>query len=211
MNRLKTLVFLLAISVLTCGSIFSHELPGNEKIDAFKKSVAAEELGNYVKAINYLIVIFDDYKDDYLINLRLGWLNYLNKNYNESEKYYHEAIRISNQSIESLLGLAYPLYAAGKIDELIGVYKSILKLDPNNYRANLQLGIIYLNKNDYLNAKILFEKIKNNFPSDFSANLYLGWTYYYLGSNNKAHKLFTNALIIAPNEKSAIDGYNLTK
>jgi tetratricopeptide (TPR) repeat protein len=158
-----------------------------------------------------LIVIFDDYKDDYLINLRLGWLNYLNKNYNESEKYYHEAIRISNQSIESLLGLAYPLYAAGKIDELIGVYKSILKLDPNNYRANLQLGIIYLNKNDYLNAKILFEKIKNNFPSDFSANLYLGWTYYYLGSNNKAHKLFTNALIIAPNEKSAIDGYNLTK
>ncbi|NOX17803.1 MAG: hypothetical protein GXO87_05915 [Chlorobi bacterium] len=211
MKKLKSLFLYLIIVGLLSNTVFTRSLSSDEKINAFKKSVAAEEIANYSKAIDYMKVLYDDYKDDYLVNLRMGWLNYLNGNYNESEKYYHEAIRISNQSMESLFGLAYPLFAAGKIDELIDVYKTVLKIAPNSFRANLQLGQIYLGKKDYLNAKVLFEKTHNAFPSNFSSNLYLGWTYYYLGSSQKAHKLFTNALIAQPGEKSALEGYNLTK
>ena len=97
------------------------------------------------------------------------------------------------------------------MDELIDIYKTILQKNPNSFQANYRLGLIYLNNKDYLNAKVLFERIYNNFPSNYTGNLYLGWTYYYLGSNQKAHKLFLNALISQPNDKSALEGYNLTK
>lgn len=201
----KIMFFLLAIFiVINAQSIDS-------KIGAFKKSIAAEKLSNYNDALSYLSPLKDNFKSDYLFNLRMGWLNYLVENYDESVKYYQEAVRISQNGIEAMLGLTYPYSAQGKWSEISGIYKSILEKDALNYTANLRLGQIYLNGGDYKNAKIFLEKVYQNYQSDYEVNLSLGWAYYYLGNNKKARELFSNALIANSGDESAEKGLELTK
>jgi tetratricopeptide (TPR) repeat protein len=204
----KLVIYLLFfISVI----FYSNTIFSNEKLEAFKESIKAEEAGNYDSAIKPLETLYKNISDDYLINLRLGWLYYLKTDYELSVKYYNKAVTISDKSIESLLGLTYPLSGQSKWDEIQNVYKDILDIDDNNYSANLNLGKIYYNSASYLNAKIQFEKIYENYPSDVETNIYLGWTYYQLGNSSKAEKYFIDALINDPDNSSAAEGLKLTK
>lgn len=183
----------------------------SKKLDAFNKSIKQAQSLKYGEATKTILNIYDSFADDYLVNLRLGWLYYVTKDYKNSEKYYKKAVKLSDNSIEALLGLTLPYSAENKWDSVIEVYKKILDRDAHNYIANLRLGQIYFNNKNYLNAKVLFEVIQKDFPSDFNANLYLGWSYYYLGNSSKANRYFTNALIASPKDVSAKKGFELTK
>jgi len=182
-----------------------------EPLAAFYQSIAAEKIGNYDEAINVLTKNYADEKNNYLYNLRLGWLYYNKGDFKTSLFYYKNAIRISDNSIEALLGIAYPYSAAKNIDALKTIYKKILDKDPENYKANLNAGILYFNQGDYLNSIIFLENVIKNYPSDYSANLYLGWANYYVGGNKKAHSYFEKVLMVVPNDQSALKGYNATK
>jgi len=200
---------LLFLSLST--SYYAADKESDKRLKSFINSISEETIGNYDEAINILSDIYDQYKNDYLINIRLGWLNYLAKDYTNSIKYYKEAVRVSDRSIESLLGITYPYSAKEKWDEIKNVYKEILDIDPYNYTANVNLGKIYFGEGDYLNSKAILEKLHSNYPGDYSVNLYLGWTYYNLGSKSNAHEYFITAFIINPNDASAIEGLNLSK
>lgn len=79
--------------------------------------------------------------DDYVVQLRLGWIRYMNSEFNKSEAAYRKAIEISRQkSVEALLGLTYPLAALGEWNQVELAYLQILDLDPNHFEANLYLG-----------------------------------------------------------------------
>jgi len=201
---MKKFLFICLVSVISLNA-------QNKKLDAFTKSVEQAANLKYGEAIKTMTDIYQSYSDDYLVNLRLGWLYYVTKDYKNSEKYYNNAVKISSNAPEPLLGLTLPLSKEDKWDEIENIYKTILDKDSHNYTANLRLGQIYLNGKNYLNAKSLFEKIQSDSPSDYSANLYLGWTYYYLGNSSKANYYFTNSLISTPNDTSATQGFNLTK
>jgi tetratricopeptide (TPR) repeat protein len=191
---------------------FAVAQPNSEtKMTTFTKSVQEETLGNYQRAIQTMQEISKEYADDYLVNLRLGWLYYNAKDYEKSTRYYRESIRISNNSIEALLGITLPYAADKKWDKVEGVYRDILERDKQNYTANLHLGQIYFNAGNHVAAKTFFERVYELFPGDYESNLYLGWTYYNLGSASKAHRLFVNALILTPGSTSALEGYRLTK
>ncbi len=183
----------------------------SSKISVFNKSIAAEKIGNYDEAINVLTKNYSNEKNNYLFNLRLGWLYYVKGNYKTSEFYYKNALRISDNSIEALFGISYPYSASKKIDELKNIYNTILEISPNNYKANLNMGLLYFNQGDYLNSINFLEKVVENYPSDYSANLYLGWSNYYVGGNKKAHRYFETVLMVAPNDPSALKGINATK
>src|SRR5258708_4644946 len=76
----------------------------------FSKSYLYEYEIQYAKAIKSLQ---DLNADSYEINLRLGWLFYLNKDYFKSETYYKRAITIEASSVEARFGLVLPLSAVG--------------------------------------------------------------------------------------------------
>ncbi len=205
LKLIPILILLLAINII----------PGNtksdKKMDAFSSSIKYEGKKNYVNAIKEIQKIYSEFNEDYLVNIRLGWLYYLNGNQDESIKYYSKASRLSDNSIEALLGLTLPYAAKKDWDKVKNIYEEILSKDPNNYTANLRLGQIYLNKQDYLNAKKMFSKVYDNYPGDYTVSLYLGWTYYYLGSYSKAQELFTDTLILYPGNESAKKGLELVK
>lgn len=191
-------------------SVFAQHNSADAKLLAFNNSIEKESIGQYSDAILELINIYDKYSDEYVINLRLGWLYYLNKDYDNSIKYYNKALQFSgNQSIEAMLGVTLPLADKGDWDKVKDYYNMILDLDENNYTANLRLGQIDLNTENYLSAKSYLSKVIEMYPGDYETNLYLAWTYYYLGDKSTAYELFTEVLTLNPGDDSALKGLKL--
>ncbi len=204
-------IFISTIMLIVIFSSLLNAALKSERLEAFNKSINAEADYNYKEAIEPLLKIYDNYASDYLVNLRLGWLYYKINKFDESLRYYYKAVKISDNSVEALLGLTLPLSSQNKWDEIEDVYKRILDKDEQNYTANLNLGKYYFNTKNFLNAKIYLNKLFENYPSDYSANLYLGWTLYFLGDNSNAAEHFERALIANPGDSSAQEGLNLVK
>ena len=210
MSKLSNFILILLVLSFT-SVIYGSQISKEDRLKAFKNSIAEEEIGNYEKAIELIKVVHVENTSDYLVNIRLGWLYYLAKMNESSVKHYKEAVRISDNSIEALLGLTYPYSAMNNWSEIKSIYKKILVVDSKHYLSNLNLAKIYFNTADYLNSKIILENVFEDYPSDYAVNLYLGWTYYYLGSKSSAYDHFVTALIVNPNDASAKEGLSLSR
>lgn len=176
---------------------------------AFTKSYEFENAANYTSAIKEVKSVFN--ADDYLCNVRLGWLYYLSKNYAESIKYYDKAISLKPYAIEARFGCIKPLSAIESWDKVKAHYLQILKIDSQNTTANYWLGVIYYNRKEYGQAANLFGKVVNLYPLDYDSVIMLAWTKLNLGKTGDAKVLFNQALILRPNDNSALSGLKLIK
>lgn len=171
---------------------------------AFKESYAAETDGKYAAAIQPLMKVYSE--KSYEINLRMGWLLYLQKNYTTSRDHYRKAAGLKPYSVEARLGLAKPLAALESWDELLHTYEEVLKIDPQQVTANYWAGVIQYNRKRYEPAARHFERLVNLYPFDYDANHMLGWTYLQLGRTAESRLLFQKALLIRPGDASSISG-----
>jgi tetratricopeptide (TPR) repeat protein len=181
--------------------------PDNDLQKAFKDSYAFEKNELYNSAIDVLKGVYDE--KNYEINLRLGWLNYMYKQYDESVKYYEIAYKLMPFSIESRFGIVNPLAAQEKWDKVSEQYIAIISIDPQNTIANYRLGLNYYYKADYANAYKYFEKIVNLYPFDYNSVLMYAWSNYQLGKTKDAEILFKKVLLISPDDASAQEGLAL--
>ncbi len=171
---------------------------------AYSRSYIAENQNNYALAISEMKTIY--HSDDYVSNIRLGWLNYLAKQYNESITFYNKAIELKPYAIEARLGCVKPLSAIGNWEKVKNQYIEILKIDPLNTTTNYWLGVIHYNRKDYKSATALFEKVVNLYPLDYDSVIMLAWSKLFGNSHADAKLLFQHALIIRPNDSSATSG-----
>ena len=79
-------IFVLSFFILT-GLLSAQQTTGSQSM--FSASYNYEKNGDYKNAISSILKVYD--KDNYFINLRLGWLYYLSADYNSSKKYYESA------------------------------------------------------------------------------------------------------------------------
>lgn len=197
----KTLFSVLLVAVFT----LSTQAQAQKEIEeAFSESYTAEANGEYSQAIIGLKKYYD--KDSYEINIRLGWLNYLAGQYTESAGYYNRCAVLKPLSIEALLGLTYPTAAMGNWEQVIKTYQRILKIDKNNYTANLKLAQIYLSRKEYAKAEPYFTLLINQYPFTYDVVLNTAWNNYYLGKFRAAKVLFQKALWLNPGDASATEG-----
>jgi len=176
---------------------------------AFSDSYAKEKSGKYVDAAMALKRAYD--ADSYEINLRLGWLTYLQGQFNESLGYYNKAIDLMPYAIEPRLGVVLPASSLGNWDMVIDQYNRILTIDPNNTVTLYRLGLISYDKKDYTQAYKYFEKVVNLYPFDYQSVLMLAWTNFKLGKTRDAKILFNKALLYYPEDPSAKEGLDLIK
>ena len=176
---------------------------------AFVRSYESEQAGNYSSAINDLKSIYK--ADSYIVNIRLGWLCYLAKQYTESISYYEKSIALKPYAIEARFGCVKPLSAIESYDKVKMHYEQILKIDPQNTVASYWLGVIYFNRKDYANATKLFEKTVNLYPLDYDSVIMLAWSKLNSGKSADAKILFNQALILRPDDSSALSGLKLIK
>lgn len=203
MQILKRFTIVLFITSL-CSAAEAQTDAASQK--AFSTSYANEYNKKYADAILALNKLNED---TYEVNLRLGWLYYVNKDYTKSISHYDKAIAQMPYAIEARLGVIKPLSVTESWDKVLAQYQEILKVDPQNSTANYWAGVIYYNKKKYDQASKLFERVVNLYPFDYDATHMLAWAYLNLGRNNDAKVLFNKALLIRPSDPSALDG--LTK
>lgn len=206
-NKMETLkkLFFLGVLFLISDALEAQNI--TELQAAFSKSYIAENQNNYASAINEMKAIYKE--NDYISNIRLGWLNYLAKQYGESISYYKKAIALKPYAIEARLGCVKPLSAVENWEKVKEQYLEILKIDPQNTTTNYWLGVIYYNRKDYKSACNLFEKVVNLYPLDYDSVIMLAWSKLNNNSHADAKLLFQQALIIRPNDSSAQSGLQL--
>lgn len=212
LKKIKKLILLTFVIVVVSQISAMSETDAGKDDDlqkAFKESYEFEKNQQYSNAINVLKNVYAD--NVYEINLRLGWLYYLNKQYDESVYYYQKAIDLIPNCIEAKFGIAYPYSAQEKWDKVAEQHASILTIDPQNTLANYRLGIYYYYKADYTNSYKLFEKVVNLYPFDYSSVLMFAWTSFQLGKSREAELLFNKVLLMSPDDKSALEGLGLLK
>jgi len=206
MENLKVRVIIL----FTFLSIVAVKAQNDPKVQsAFTESYKAEAAENYSLGISSLKGVYK--ADDYPINVRLGWLFLLSKQYTESVAYYDRAIKLKPYAIEARFGMIKALNALESWDKVKEHYEAILKIDPQNTTALYWLGVLLYNRKEYDNAARNFEKIVNLYPMDYGSVIMLAWTRFYQGKKSDAKVLFNHALILSPDDASATSGLNLIK
>jgi tetratricopeptide (TPR) repeat protein len=208
METLNLKLVMLCIGLLFL--VFEIHAQGNGQLqDAFAASYASESNGEYSKAIEILRRAYKE--DSYALNIRLGWLSYMNGSFNESAAYYNKAIQLMPYSIEARLGFALPASAMGNWDQVVTRYLEILQIDPNHYLTNYRLGSIYYYREDYSTAQKHFERIANMYPFDYDAVHMFAWVNLRMGRSTEARTLFNKALLIKPGDESSKEGLSLIK
>ena len=201
MDILKYMLFawvLFPASLMAQGDIYS----------IFSKSYQLENDGQYAEAA---AVLESSRQNSYAVNLRLGWLYYQAGQYTVSLGYYSKAISLKPASVEARLGYVLPAAKLKAWSSVGAQYDAILKLDPNNYKANYYRGLMFYNMGNYKVAASYFDRMCNLYPFDYDVVILSAWNSYYLKEMVKSRLLFEQALLIQPNSSSAKEGLNLTR
>lgn len=205
METLKKLFLITFLVAFAFNLLAQNE---NRLQEAFATSYKLETEGSYTKAIDVLKTEYNE--QSYPINLRLGWLSYLNGSFTESAAYYNKAIQLMPYSIEARLGFVLPASAMGNWDHVVTRYNEILKIDPNHSLTNYRMGLIYYYREDYQTSYKYFERVANMYPFDYDAINMFAWVHLRQGKKKEAHALFHKALLIRPNDASALEGLGMS-
>jgi tetratricopeptide (TPR) repeat protein len=206
METLK-MSLILILSAFTAGNLNAQS---DIKIQAaFADSYKSELTGNYTLSVSEVRSVYQ--ADNYSTNARLGWLLFLAKQYTESVSYYDKAIKLKPYAIEARFGLIKALNALESWDKVKEQYEAILKIDAMNTTSLYWLGVLLYNRKEYDNAAKNFEKIVNLYPMDYGSIIMLAWTRLFQGKLADAKVLFNQALILSPNDSSALSGLNQIK
>jgi tetratricopeptide (TPR) repeat protein len=206
MENLK-ISLIIVLSTFLAGNLNAQT--DSKILTAFAESYKAELSSNYTVAVSEIRSVY--LADNYPMNVRLGWLLLLAKQYTESVNYYDKAIILKPYGIEARFGMIKSLNALESWDKVKEQYEAILKIDDQNTTALYWLGVLLYNRKDYDIASRNFEKIVNLYPMDYGSVIMLAWTKYYLGKKEDAKILFNHALLLSPNDTSAMSGLNLLK
>lgn len=171
---------------------------------AFEDSYKYEGQGKFKEAINSFNKAYT--ASSYEINLRMGWLYYSAGDFPTSEKYYKMAVDLAPKSIEAKFGYVLPLAAQEEWDMIVNVYKDVLAIQPFNYTANYRMGLIFYNRGEFSTGKPYLDTELTSYPFDYDVVVLCAWNYLKLGNKELATSLFKRALILVPNDPSALEG-----
>jgi len=187
----------LLLLVLIFSFVFSEASFEDIKTPYFK-SYDYEQMGKYNEAIKVLSPLYQKYPKGYTLNLRFGWLFYLDKKYNDSIKYYEKASLINPYAVDPKLGLIRVYLDTSSFEKAQTTSYELLKLDYYNYYANLYVIKALIAQEKYDIAKSIIEKMLALYPTDITFLEQLAIIYKYTNSEYK-QQLYEDILILDPN------------
>lgn len=201
LNRL-----LLILLALTGAQAFnSSPLRGQELDiqDAYYRSYGYERTEDYMNAIRALSGVFDAYPEGYTVNLRMGWLYYLNGNYANAMVHYETATRVAPYALEPKLGALLPLLAQERYGDAESQAYQIVSVDHYNYYGNLRLAVALRMQNKLAQARQIVAKMLTSYPTDTLYLTQLGLIAAAEGNDEAARATFNDVLILDPESPEA--------
>lgn len=194
---------LIAIFILFVTFISQPKLTQKQIQEAYYKSYNYEKMQDYGNAIKSIMPVYKEFPNGYTVNLRLGWLYYLNKNYANSFFYYDNAMKIAPGAVEPKLGYMLPLLAQQKYKESETVGSQILLIDYYNYYGNLRLAYTLRMEGKFSLAEKVVNKMLILYPIDVSFLTEKALLYVAQKDMENALKLFSDIIILDPENVTA--------
>ena len=200
---------------LMCGVVATLLLPAvcalgqsqeSTLAEALKTSYEAEANGDYQAAIKPLTALTASTGASYIVQVRLGWLNYCAKEWQQSIVYYNKASKLVPFAVEPLLGLMLAQQYAAKTDDAIRTAQVALRQDPNNYTAISHCAWLLFSKREFRQAASMYHKLVNLYPTDTEMLLGLGFSLKYAGDKKESAQYFNTVLLLSPNNARALEG-----
>jgi tetratricopeptide (TPR) repeat protein len=173
-------------------------------VERLKDSYTREAAGDYQGAFTALGTVRRGQAQEYLLQLRSGWLLYCLGHYQRAIQSYEAAIQRSPQSIEAKLGLILPLMANGTWDEVERVARLVLRSDPNNFTANRWLIESYLAQGHPREASDVAERLIEKFPADPTIMELLARSRSARMDRTGAREAYQRLLLLSPSNMAAL-------
>lgn len=116
--------------------------------------------GDFPKAIELLKQSVDKNPGDARSVVTLAEFYEQNRDYNNAADTWKEALPLTNDNPKVRRALANDLFAAGRMDEALGVYQQMAKDDPKAADVQLQILKIYERKHDFPKAQEALDKLR---------------------------------------------------
>jgi tetratricopeptide (TPR) repeat protein len=194
----------LTVVALLVASWHAHgEGAGSAAIPALYQSSYALEAANDIGgALAKARDIVRRDPDDYVGQLRVGWLLYLNKQYDDSAAVYRTAVKLRPTAVEPKLGLMLPLMAASKNQDALTTAEAVLAIDRGNYLARSRKAYLLYQLGRYAKAEVEYRAVLEQYPSDVEMMAGLAWSLIKQGRCPQARGVFTGLLHVAPQHSS---------
>jgi tetratricopeptide (TPR) repeat protein len=134
--------------------------------ECYYKSYRYEKARNYPDAIKSLLLVQQSYPNGYTVNLRLGWLNYLQGNFTGAEASYRTSIKLAPAALEPKLGLLLPLQAQGRYVQMESLARQVLEKDPFNFYGCLRLSTALRMQKKFDLAMEVLARSRRMYPAD---------------------------------------------
>jgi len=193
----------------------SLKIKFDDKINAAKsaeeKQSAENAKATYIAKADELIKralkIYDLFPD--ALNVA-GRISYERKQYQEALAYYTRALELNPAEVMNHNNIGTCYFNTGKLDDALREFKIAVQKNSKDVDAQNNLGSAYgamgenyKTKNDFVNAKLMFDSAIYQFnktleldPNYKSAHQFLGFTYRNLGDTITANKYFKQAELI---------------
>jgi len=170
---------------------------------SYKRSFDYERVEDYQNAIRALAPVYEAYPNGYTVNLRMGWLFYLNGNHANAAAHYEVAIRAAPMALEPKLGRLLPLLAQGRWSDAETLAYQIVSVDHYNYYGNLRLAIALRMQGKVDAAYQIALKMVVAYPTDLLHLVELAQIHDARGDQEEARRLFGEILILDPENETA--------
>lgn len=189
---------ILLLTTLLIALNAQAQLTDQDVRNAYYSSYRYEKSQNYADAIKALTPVVEAYPDGYTANLRMGWLHYLQGGFATARRHYEKAIKVAPYSIEAKLGMTLPLLAQEKYEEVETYCKMVIRMDANNYIANLRLTVSLRLQKKYDAAEVVATRLLAYFPTDVSFLNEFGLLKVAKGDKARAIRVFNDVVILDP-------------
>lgn len=157
---------ILLVTILFTTLLFGSRTNDTSIQKAYTLSYNYEQMGQYTEAIKVLAPIYKQYPNGYTLNLRYGWLFYLNRNYADALKHYQKASTLKPYAITPRLGIADVYLATASYKKVQTITAEILKTDYYNYYANLYFIKALIAQQKYTSSQQIVTKMLTLYPTD---------------------------------------------
>lgn len=169
----------------------------------YQRSYDYEGVQDYQNAIRALSPVYEAWPNGYTVNLRMGWLFYLNGNHANAAAHYEVASRAAPMAVEPKLGWLLPLLAQGRWGEAELLAYQIVSVDHYSYYGNLRLAIALRMQGKVEPAHQVVLKMVGAYPTDVLYLVELAQIQDARGDRAEARRLFGEVLILDPENETA--------
>ena len=170
---------------------------------AYHTSFEHERAEAYQDAIRALNPVYEAFPNGYTVNLRMGWLFYLNGNFNNSAAHYEVARSAAPFALEPKLGQLLPLLAQGRWSAAESVAYEVVSVDHFNYYGNMRLVLALREQGKFEPAYQIALKMAGAYPTDLTFLAELALLNDARGNKEEAVRLYTDLLILDPENQTA--------